>query len=214
VIGGTYYACDGNGCRSISLPLAKQVSNPVGSFAHDNNGVLVVLPAVGASGATTLSGSLIFGIGTQGNNVLNSETVYGADSGGDFITTYNGTKYVQSYLDSGSNAYFFDDKTIQACTLSKGFYCPASPLNLTAVNSSADGRTSATVNFTVVSVDGLAGGITAGNIGGSISDFSSSTGVSKNETFDWGLPFFFGRRVFVAIQNANTPYGNGPSWAY
>jgi hypothetical protein len=31
---------------------------------------------------------------------------------------------------------------------------------------------------------------------------------------DWGLPFFFGQNVFVAIQGASTPGGTGPYWAY
>jgi hypothetical protein len=33
-------------------------------------------------------------------------------------------------------------------------------------------------------------------------------------TFDWGLPFFFGRNVFTAIESQNTPGGVGPYWAY
>ncbi|MBS1228286.1 MAG: hypothetical protein H6R17_1563 [Proteobacteria bacterium] len=32
--------------------------------------------------------------------------------------------------------------------------------------------------------------------------------------FDWGLPFFFGRRVFTAIEGRSTPGGNGPYVAY
>jgi len=33
-------------------------------------------------------------------------------------------------------------------------------------------------------------------------------------TFDWGLPFFFGRNVFTAIESASTPGGTGPYWAF
>jgi len=32
--------------------------------------------------------------------------------------------------------------------------------------------------------------------------------------FDWGLPFFFGRKVFTSIEGRNTPAGVGPYWAY
>ena len=33
-------------------------------------------------------------------------------------------------------------------------------------------------------------------------------------SFDFGLPFFFGRTVFVAVTGAQTPKGVGPYWAY
>jgi hypothetical protein len=32
--------------------------------------------------------------------------------------------------------------------------------------------------------------------------------------FDWGLPFFFGRRVLIAIEGQSTPAGPGPYLAY
>jgi hypothetical protein len=27
---------------------------------------------------------------------------------------------------------------------------------------------------------------------------------------DWGLPFFFGRSIYIAIEDRSTPAGNGP----
>ena len=50
--------------------LAQQVQNPATLFAADNNGVIVELPAVSVP-ETSVSGSLVFGIGTQANNGLN-----------------------------------------------------------------------------------------------------------------------------------------------
>jgi hypothetical protein len=32
--------------------------------------------------------------------------------------------------------------------------------------------------------------------------------------FDWGLPFFYGRKVFVAIEGQSTPGGVGPFFAF
>src|SRR5437660_4711866 len=126
-------------------------------FATDNNGVIVELPAVGAAGTTTVSGSLVFGIGTQtnNNNALGTATVLPliATSIGDFITaTYKGTAYADGYISSGTNANFLTDSslTTPACTGSNAgvFYCPTSMMSETA---SLKGTTSTTLtaNFTV-----------------------------------------------------------------
>ena len=32
--------------------------------------------------------------------------------------------------------------------------------------------------------------------------------------FDWGLPFFYGRNVYTAIELQSTPGGAGPYFAY
>src|SRR5205823_5524854 len=102
-VGGTYYACVAGDCSATAMPLAQQVSNPVASFATNNNGVLLVLPSVGTAGATSISGSLVFGVGTQANNAIASETVYAANNSGNFNTTYKGRLYSASFIDSGSN---------------------------------------------------------------------------------------------------------------
>ncbi len=77
----------------------------------DNNGVLISLPTVPNGGSPTVNGSLIFGIGTQSNNGLGMATVYAVpDTGnnaGNFITTFDGNSYPQSFIDSGSNGFFF-----------------------------------------------------------------------------------------------------------
>jgi hypothetical protein len=42
----------------------------------------------------------------------------------------------------------------------------------------------------------------------------SEVGGPNPGLFDWGLPFFYGRSVFVAIEGQSTPGGTGPYWAY
>src|SRR5208282_965890 len=93
-------------CATIAVPLVNQLQNPVSLFAADNNGVLIQLPSVGATGAATVSGSVIFGIGTKTNNALGAAKVYTTDSLGHFTTTYGGVPYSGSFIDSGSNGYF------------------------------------------------------------------------------------------------------------
>ena len=45
--------------------------------------------------------------------------------------------------------------------------------------------------------------------------FGNLAGPNSDATrFDWGLPFFFGRNVFSAIEGQNTPAGPEPFVAY
>jgi Protein of unknown function (DUF3443) len=207
-----YYECPspGSGCTVMAESLAQQVQNPVALFATDNNGVIIELPAVTAPEAT-LSGSLVFGIGTQSNNGLNGATVYPmAPTGpntGDFTTTFNGAVYDQSFIDSGSNGYFFPDSSIPVCS-GGDFYCPSSTENLSAINAGYAGTPTGKVNFSVANADDLF------NDNPSASVFSQLAGPSTIGSFDWGLPFFYGRNVYTAIYGATTPGGTGPYWAY
>jgi hypothetical protein len=196
-----YFGCTSTGCSGTALALDSQVANPVPAFAMDNNGVVLVLPEVGLGGAAKLSGSLIFGIGTQSNNQLGSATIYTTNSQGDFTTIYKGVAYPASFLDSGSNGIFFTDPDIPQCS---GFYCPPAPLSLTAVNTSSTG-VAGTVNFTIESIQSIGRDVSAAHVGADI---------ELSRSFDWGLPFFFGRTVFVAVSGASTPRGTGPFWAY
>ena len=206
---GTYYACPSSSCTDTTESLAQQVQNPVASFATDNNGVIVELPAV--SGAeTSVSGSLIFGIGTQSNNGLGSATVFGTDSFGNFNTTYQGNQY-PSFLDSGSNAiYFLDTATtgMPVCTDLTFFYCPSSPQNFSVLNDAQAGTNGASgpVTFTVSNADLL--------VSNSLDAAVNNLAGPNPGTFDFGLPFFFGRNVYTAIEGRSTPAGTGPYLAY
>ena len=210
---GWYYACPSTGCEltteSTTESISDQVQNPVTFFATDNNGVIIELPAV--SGAeTSVTGSLIFGIGTQSNNALGSATVYTIDpSTGNFTTVFNGFSYTDaSFLDSGSNAlYFLDSNTtgLPICQDATYWYCPSSTQNFSATNQGANGATG-TVDFSVGNADSL----TANPADAAVNGLAGPNPGS----FDWGLPFFFGRNVYTAIEGYDTPAGQGPYWAY
>jgi len=212
-IPAVYYVCRSIGCSPTYVTLAQEVTNPVTLFATDNNGVLITLPAVPNGGSLNPNGSLIFGIGTQANNGLGSVTVYTVpDSGtnaGDITTTFSGTSYPASFIDSGSNGIFFLDTGTTGIPLcappDDSWYCPTrSPDNLSAVNQGVNGN-HGTVNFAVEDAITLfSGGNTA---------FSTLAGPIP-DSFDWGLTFFFGRNMFTAIENMDTPGGPGPYYAY
>jgi hypothetical protein len=204
-----YYSCPSpSTCAAANVTLMQQVQNPVTLFATDNNGVIVELPAVVAAGATTVSGSLVFGIGTRTNNALGTATVLPEDPATGFITgTYKGTAYIDGYLDSGSNGNFFTDSSLTQCTTSTGFYCPASTMSESAT---LQGTTTTTLmaNFDVANAETLFSTL-------SYTAFSNIGGTNPDvKGFDLGLPFFYGHNVFTAIEGKTVSGSMGPFFAY
>lgn len=193
-----YYSCTaGNNCTAIAVAVADQVVNPVTKFAVDNNGVIVQLPPV-ATAAASVTGTLVFGIGTQGNNALTDATLFSSTEFGDLSGTYKGAA-VTTIVDSGSNALYFADSSLPTCAST--FYCPASSQALSATVSGLSGTTG-TVNFTVNNAQTLAAGGADYALNGLAGNLSSSPTL-----FDLGLPFFFGRHVYVGFASAsNSPY--------
>jgi hypothetical protein len=194
----SYYACPGACSDSLAASLL-QVQNPVARFAADNNGVIIDLPAVAASGAVSVNGSLIFGIATQANNARGSASKFTLDSLGNISTRFNNTDYAQSFIDSGSNGLFFPNTlSITTCSSSADFYCPASTLSLSAIISGATGSSAQrTINFSVANTEQLN------------SNFNAFGGLAGRYDlgFDWGLPFFLGRKVYTAFEtNSGGPY--------
>lgn len=214
-----YYSCAGGSCTATFQGLAQQVTNPVWALPNDNNGVLVQLPTVPSGGTTTINGNLIIGIGTQTNNGLGSATVFDTNSSAYFTTTFNGQANACSYIDSGSNAYFFPATgypgLVTCGGMNSSFYCPASLLSLSAMNQGASSVGSGTVSFSVGNANTL-----FTNNNGQNNAFSELAGpnapVNGCGSFDWGLSFFYGKNVFTAIEQqpvTGTSYV-GPFWAY
>jgi hypothetical protein len=206
---GLYYACPSSGCVVTPEGVAEQVSNPVAFFATDNNGVIVELPAVSGTEAS-ITGSLIFGIGTQSNNGLGSATVYTLDpETATFTTTFKGQALTDaSFLDTGSNAIYFLDSAstgLPTCTDLTFWYCPSSTQSFSAVTQGSNGAT-ATINFSIANADTLTSNTNNG--------VAAGLGGPSPGLFDWGLPFFYGRNVYTAIEGSSTPGGDGPYWAY
>jgi len=243
---GVYYTCTGSTCSDSpvpAVPLNEQVRNPVSLFATDNNGVIFELPAVPIGGQTGIAagqGSMVFGIGTQSNNGLGSAADLTLDSNPNdpawsgFTTVYNGVSYPNaaenttllangsytfgSFLDSGSNGFFFLDQPQSGIPNCGDWYCPSAAETLTAVNEATGGNshgvqfsisnanTLFNTNFTAFS--DLAGPNTTGT--------PNSVTQAEDGYFDWGLPFFYGRNVYTAIWNVTPPSGvpAGPFWAY
>jgi len=223
-----YYTCSGNSCSPAFVATASQVTNPVALFAKDNNGVIVELPAA-SSPAATLSGNLVFGIGTESNNQLPSDAAVFTLTCDDFTTDFDGQTYgitnsttcagPASFIDSGSNALYFPNATnMTECSSNtlvgdlSGLYCPGSTQNFTATNKGANGTAKA-ASFSVANAESLfTNAATA-------ADAVQPTLAGTNPTgygFDWGLPFFYGVNIYNAIDGQSMPSGapGAPWWAY
>jgi hypothetical protein len=203
---GLYYVCPSSGCQSTAESLNNQVQNPAALLATDNNGVLIQLPAVASGGGVSVTGALIFGIGTQTNNALGAAKVLTVDANGNITTVFAGQSYPSSFIDAGSNGiYFLDAPTtgLPLCSDNADFYCPTTSQALSATNRGANGATSA-VSFNVGNAD---------RFNATFAAISEIAGPNPGG-FDWGLGFFFGRSVFTAIEGASTPGGQGPYFAY
>jgi hypothetical protein len=223
-----YYTCSRGACGPAFVGVSSQVVNPVALFSTDNNGVIVELPSVSGS-APSVTGSLIFGIGTQSNNQLPSTATVFTLACDDFTTVFDGQTYgitnvstcagAGSFIDSGSNGLYFPNAAkIPACPSStsvgnlSSFYCPSSTESLSATNEGANG-TSKKTTFSVANAETL---FTSASTG---SDAAIPGLAGTNPTgvgFDWGLPFFFGVNVYNAIDGQNVPSGAPPApwWAY
>jgi Protein of unknown function (DUF3443) len=209
-----YYSCPAGGaCNPIALSTTNQVLNPVPFLPGDNNGTLLQLPAVSPPGAATLTGTLLLGIGTQANNAVGSATAYTTDANGNFLVTYNGTNYPGS-INSGLNAnYFLNSTTVPQLPTCTGnfsqFYCPASTQSISATNVGLNSASSA-ITFSVDNAMDLF----TNNPTFAVFPTLAGPSTAVPQSFDWGLPFFYGRNVFTAIERTNTPLGPGPFWAY
>ncbi|MDE2371344.1 MAG: DUF3443 family protein [Burkholderiales bacterium] len=201
-----YYACDAAGaCQPTAIGADQQVQNPVAGFPVDNNGTLIVLPAVPATGASAAYGRLVFGIGTQTDNQIapgaTRLAVQTDPARADYLylgAALGATAYAYGYLDSGSNGLFFADAALAkpACTgggAGGTWYCPSAAatlgLQLTDMNGSG-----AAVTLAVASADVL---FATGNT--AFSNLAGAPGGADAGAFALGLPFYYGRSVYTSI---------------
>jgi hypothetical protein len=227
-----YYGCPTNATSSancstsagVDAPL--QVSNPVSAFINKSyrDGIVLVMPAVTNPGAASASGELIFGLDTQPNNTVPAaakKVMLGVDvnnmdaylnittqlTRGTNVQTFN-----SSYLDTGTNGLFFNDTSpspIARCTGST-WYCPPSLLTLDAVLSDggSTSQNSVGVQFQVANAEAL--------FSTSNTAFSGASGAAPagSTAFAWGMPFFYGKKVYMSIWDITSFSSPAPWYAW
>ncbi len=223
----TYYDCPSSGCgaptpraASSSAPF-EQLPNPVAAFAVDNNGTMISLPAVSSAGQASVTGTLYFGIGTQTNNGLGNATPLATTPssstlGAGFVTaSYKGQVLSNSYIDSGTNLFLFSDSSIPQCTQANfaGYYCPASPLTISPTVQGVNGQAvSAAFQITLATSLFKPGLSVLPGVGAQAEAFDNLQPTPNSFTF--GLPFFYGRNVYTALEGRSAGGFPGPYIAF
>jgi hypothetical protein len=207
--------------------------NPVSVLpAGYNNGVVIKMPQIPDTqqGAISATGELILGLDTAANNSVpvGASKVYlgvsdtTSDSYLGIKTTYNNHVYTNSYLDTGSNGMFFYDASIAACSskLDQSYwYCPQTPMrNLSADLSDGEplGRSGYPVQFGVSNKDillSLSENLAFNTLAGAVNTLTNGAYVPDTKTFAWGMPFFYGKTVYLSIWEMPGAE-NGPWYAW
>ena len=244
-----YYTCPtASTCAPSTAQLTQQTTNPDFAFGGDGNGVVLSMPALAsASGTNNSVGTLVFGINTQSNNQATSSaiTLFQSTCATFYSTltsisngyTGAGIAYANSFIDSGSNGLYLPGTNLEtdahhwfAPTAANVVQFQATQQGQTATALDANGNclvfqtgTVKTVAFSIANADTVLFTLNGGNdaalngLGG-----PSSAGTINTGGIDWGLPFFYGRSVFVGLEaGTNNPSVNvagsftpGPFWAY
>jgi hypothetical protein len=219
--GDNYFACTSSSdCVQVAVPESSQVVNPVyrlsaNNGVTDSNGVIIELPSISASGAATVSGTLIFGIGTQSNNALASgATILTADPYYGYINAVLGgttNTLADSYLDSGSNAIYYPT-SLPSCTstTASGFLCPSTTQAETATLTGAN-AVNAAVTFSIANADSL---FNDNPSFAAFNDLGGAAGTQGASSLALGLPFFYGRPVYFAMEHTTAGGTSGPYFAF
>jgi len=197
----TYYSCpSGGSCASTAVPLTDQLVNPISQVPTYNNGAILALDAPAATGAQSTTGTLTLGIDIDGTNQLGTTPLLTVSSIGAFTTSFAGTVYT-SYLSSGATANYFPSSTITLCNDSN-FYCPATTLTETATLIGAN-NTQAAETFAITNAD----------VDFDNADFAVLPGLSGpySANFIWGVPFFYGKSVYLLYAGQTVAGVTGPA---
>ncbi len=203
---GYYYHCTGGSCTAATEPTTSQVANPVSLMSVDNNGTVITLPPVSANGSGPITGTLLFGIGTQANNTPGQITQLAENpSTGDISATIGSTTYQSAIVDTGTNAIFYGSSAFPVCNVNSFLYCPTSTTTVTATLTPYTGTTPINTSLTIVNAD---------NVLSSNSIVAAPVAGPSSSMMILGMPFYFGKTIYTAIKGSNTPLGSGPWFGY
>ncbi|UYL08406.1 DUF3443 domain-containing protein [Bdellovibrio sp. SKB1291214] len=219
-----YWKCTAVSCSMTTVAAADQIANPVAKMPTGyDNGLVLKLPSVSSTGAGAAYGYMILGIGTDAYNSPTGVTVFPVENDATFVTRFNNRDYEYAFIDSGTNFNGFPrvGGNPALCSGSTDFFCPATETTITATMKS--GSVTQAVSFKVGNMITLASAtpysMVYSNIAFNTADMGETGSPSDADVpFDWGLPFFLGRSVYVGIKGTSATINgqtvSGPHWAF
>lgn len=220
-----------SGCGNTTVPLSQQVANPISYLSSNNNGLMLQFPYLSSTYGSNVTGYAVLGVATTSNNTpatapnIPGGTTFNTlqadpninDSGYSMFTTQWGSGTDNGFIDSGSTTMVFPNAVTPSIPFDNNsadqtylFYTPASSTAYTATNVGYGGSPSVATTFDIENID------TSFN---TIYNVYSQWGIVDNlgtltGDFDWGLPFFLGRTVFVGLEGTSSSLGSGFYWSY
>lgn len=214
----SYWSCaagDSSCAGPIAVETVNQTANPVAMLPTNNNGLAVQMPAIPETGAGAVSGYAIMGIGTQERNSPPPGTVVlPLDRYGTLSAEFDGLE-AYSFIDSGTWAISLPSKAgMASCPApNEDLLCPAVPTTLTATNIGEGGTPRSPILFRIRSAYALLSATS--NLSFNSLGMASSALIEGMEgDLGWGMPFYFGRTVYVVFAGRPSPLGTGPLNAY
>jgi len=203
-----YYSCP-NGlaqsiatCTQTTVPLNQQITNPIAELAENNNGVILQLPQVPSAGVPSVEGSIILGIDTETNNASTGTQYIPTNTDTSISVSSQGQSY-SAMINAAASAFTFPS-TITTGTVNQiTYYCPTTAQNFTSM---IYGSQNIPLTFSIGNATSL--------LGHSSYVFAELGIPSSQNTIIYGIPFFFGKSVFVGFENRSSSLGQGPYYAF
>ena len=211
---GIYYQCSNNKCVQTDIAPLKGVANPIRFLDKDNNGIMIELPDIPESGCGNATGYAVFGVNTASDNIMESQVTKFKIATSPVVplyikAIYGGEEY-HAYLDTGSNTISLDNGNTPVCTINSMFYCPLLTQNNIITLTGVDGGSTQNYSLSIANAGTL---FTSGNT--AFNNLASIPYSSLLSHFiDLGLPFFYGKKVYIGFESEPLNSESDMYWAF
>lgn len=196
--GTSYFDCTSSACNGATIQSGQALTEVVGQFGSDNNGVILSFDAVPAAGAPSATGTMTFGLNTQGDNQTAGVTMTQGLSNASMNTTYNGVP-MTAILDSGSFGEILGSAPIATCEIGSygvTWFCPTTITSQSASYQYQGGGSPLNVTFLVDNAQTLL------TQTGTVPNYAIPNLGMQEELFgtpylDLGLSFLFGKTLYI-----------------